>query len=203
MIQFQWEFLSDDRFRISVRTPQTLVGTLHRLCVAMYSQGLDIISGNVYTEEENGELFSHDNFVLRVPRSDHAHLSVNESTARLGELMEHLLARDTDASLWLDERKLSIPTPADLFTVSHRIEFTRVDEQRMTRMFLETADRPGLLLFVTRTLARFNISVYSAVILSTDTGLAEDTLYLQFENKPLSEALERTLLFALEGRPLE
>lgn len=198
MIQFQWELISDNRFQIRIRTPQTLVGTLHRLCVAMYVMGLNVISGNVLTEEEDGVAFTHDNFVLKTPDRPETHFSINESTARLGALMESVLHPSSDPDALLGEHNVTPPNPEVIFALPHKIDFSSAAGSGLTRMYIETPDRRGLLLHITRILARMDINIWNAVILTTDTGIAEDTLYLQYDGQMLSVAMQNQLRERLE-----
>ncbi len=197
MIHFSWSVIDDHRFQIQVRTPVTRVGTLHRLTAAIYVLGMDVISGNVLTEadEESGELFSLDNFVLRSANPDRVHFPLHDLTTKLGVLMETVLQKDLEPASILSEHKVEPPNPAQLFGETHSIRFEQAPDGRMTRMFVESPDRPGLLYHITQVLARENVNVWSAVILTNDRGTTEDSFYLQADGTALSDVRTQ----ALEG----
>ncbi|MCB1324756.1 MAG: hypothetical protein H7A21_11210 [Spirochaetales bacterium] len=198
MIQFQWERISDDRSRISVRTPVTAVGTLHKLATAMYVLGLDIVSGNVLSERIEGEEISQDNFVLHVPGQS-GPISLNESLARLGQLMETLLQRDFSADRLLQDYNVEAPAPERLFEIAPRIRLEAVPGGHMSRLDLIAADRRGLVYHLTRVIAELDINITSAVILTTSNGMAEDTFYLQHDGTALSASLSATLISGFRG----
>ncbi|MCR9140807.1 MAG: hypothetical protein NXI24_00945 [bacterium] len=200
MIRFAWSVIDDHRFQIQVRTPVTRIGTLHRLTAAIYVLGMDVVSGNVLTEpdSESGELYSHDNFVLRIAEPDNFHFPMHEVTTRLGVLMETVLQKDLEPSSLLTEHKVAPPDREQLFADSCSIRFQQAADGSMTQMFVESPDRTGLLYHITQVLARENVNVWSAVILTNDRGTTEDSFYLQTEGKALSEirtsALEGAIL---------
>lgn len=189
MIQFHWSLIGDDRFQVKVATPVTRVGTLHRLTAAIYVLGLDIVSGNVLTERDaSGEWVSHDNFVLRVAGVSRNDYAVYESTARLGVLMETAVDPELDpASLLRDHGKADPASRAGLFPVGGKLETTPIPERNVTRVYLEAPDRTGLLYHVTRILAEERANIWSAVIVTTDTGVAEDSFYVQRDGRMLTE----------------
>lgn len=187
MIKFSWSLIGDDRFQIQVKTPQTRVGTLHRLTAAIYVFGLDIVSGNVMTEEENGELFSHDNFVLRIANAPEHH-SIYETTSKLGGLMESLLDPALEPAELLRQHGRPEPETSRLSSEDSRVEFTDIPARNMTRLYIQVTDRTGLLYHVTRVLAQESVNIWSAVILTTDTGITEDAFYVQYADGPLDEA---------------
>lgn len=197
MIRFSWSVIDDHRFQIQVQTPVTRIGTLHRLTAAIYVLGMDVVSGNVLTEmdSETGELNSHDNFVLRIAQPDNFHFPLHEITTKLGVLMETVLQKDLEPSHFLTENKVETPDPAKLFAGPHTIRFQPTPDGRMTQMYVESVDRTGLLYHITQVLARENINVWSAVILTNDRGTTEDTFYIQADGTALTEF--RTT--ALEG----
>lgn len=197
MIHFAWSVIDDHRFQIQVRTPVTRVGTLHRLTAAIYVLGMDVISGNVLTEadSESGDLVSLDNFVLRSANPDRVHFPLHDLTTKLGVLMETVLQKDLEPASILSEHKVEAPNPAQLFGEEHSIRFEQAPDGRMTRMFVESPDRPGLLYHITQVLARENVNVWSAVILTNDRGTTEDSFYLQADGAALSDVRRQ----ALEG----
>jgi UTP:GlnB (protein PII) uridylyltransferase len=201
MIRFAWSVIDDFRFQIQVRTPVTRIGTLHRLTAAIYVLGMDIVSGNVLTEEEpeTGDPYSHDNFVLRIARPEYFNFPMHEISSRLGVLMETILQKDADPAGLLAEHGVAPPDPAWLFSGQHSIRFTQAASGQMTRMHVESEDRTGLLYHITQALARENINVWSAVVLTTESGTTEDSFYLQSEGTALSEDRCRSLEIAIKA----
>ncbi|MBX7059098.1 MAG: hypothetical protein K1X75_13610 [Leptospirales bacterium] len=181
MIRFSWSLLGDDRFQVQVRTPLTRVGVLHRMCAAIYVFGLDIVSGNVMTTHDEGGVCAQDNFVLRLANAPENEYSIYETTGKLGGLMEALLDDTRDPSEILRQYGTPEPRTDHLFDERSRLEFTDVPLKHMTRLAIHVADRTGLLYHVTRSLAAEGVSVWSAVILTTDTGWAEDAFYIQYQ----------------------
>lgn len=197
MIRFVWSIIDDHRFQIQVHTPVTRIGTLHRLTAAIYVLGMDVVSGNVLTEPdpESGELYSHDNFVLRIAEPDSFHFPMHEVSTRLGVLMETVLQKDLEPSTLLTEHKVSSPNPEQLFAGPHSIRFQQAADGSMTQMNVESEDRPGLLYHITQVLARENVNVWSAVVLTNDRRATEDTFYLQADGTALTDVRTQ----ALEG----
>lgn len=202
MIRFSWSLIADDRFHVQVRTPVTRIGTLHRLCAAIYVFGLDIVSGNVMTEEEDGAPVAHDNFILRLANAPVNEYSIYETTGKLGGLMEALLDDSRDPSEILKQNAMPEPRTDHFFDERSRLSFEEVRGKNLTRMHIEVADRTGLLYHVTRSLAAESINIWSAMILTTDTGLAEDTFYIQFQDAPLTAERQETLRSRVTGLSL-
>ncbi|MCB1174600.1 MAG: hypothetical protein KDK39_13600 [Leptospiraceae bacterium] len=201
MIHFQWELLSDHRCRIRVSTPRSVVGTLHRLTAAMYVLGLDVVSGNVRSEERDGVIHTEDDFVLESTRTSDPHISINESTARLGELMETVLSPEMNVNSLLERYHASYPHPGDLFRAAHKLEFLEPAPQNLTRLHIQAPDRRGLLLHITRMIAAMGINIMHAMILTTSDGLADDSIDMQFQDAPLTKAHSDELVRRLEQGP--
>ena len=201
MIHFAWSLIDDHRFQIQVRTPVTRIGTLHRLTAAIYVLGMDVVSGNVLTEEdpESGELVSHDNFVLRTVRPEYSHFPMHEITTKLGVLMETIVQKDLEPSQLLADHKVEPPDPAKLFAGEHTIRFQRAASGNMTLMYVESQDRTGLLYHITQVLARENVNVWSAVVLTNDRGTTEDSFYLQADGTALSDVRADALIGAIRA----
>ena len=135
MIRFSYELLSDDRLQIKVQTPVTRVGTLNRLTAAIYVLGLNIVSGNVLTEEdEGGAPLTHDNFVLEF--TDPENRNIHEATTRLGVLMETILQENLEPRKLLAEHNVAAPDPGRLFAGHHRVQLEDLPELSITRFYL-------------------------------------------------------------------
>ncbi len=211
-VQFAWSVIDDHRVQVSVTTPVTRVGTLHRLTAAIYVLGMDIVSGNVLTESEDGEaanpdgagssgeLVSRDNFVLRLTQTKMNNFPMHEITGKLGVMMETILQKDVDPAALLAEHSVQPPDATDLFAEPHTIRFTEVAGRNMTQMYVESKDRTGLLYHLTQVLARENVNIWNAVIVTTDTGVTEDSFYLQHEGRALSESFAAELRAKIEGK---
>lgn len=194
MISFSWTAVSPNVFQIHIKTPVVRVGTLHRLAAAMYILGLNVESGDVDTVTESGVEMSDDRFVLSSPRGQ----SAAETSARLGVLMEALLRGEKEPDVLFAEHNTQPPDPRDFFETRPDILFQ--PDGAFTQFYFESADRRGLLLHLTRSLAKLGINIVKAKIRSSPFGAAQDTFYLQFGGAPLSEKMSRNLENAILGK---
>jgi len=203
MIQFSWTQLAPDKFRIEIKTPTVRIGTLHRLTAAIYVQGLDIESGDVYTIEEAGEFFSQDSFVIRVAEASKSSGGLTEATTRLGTLMETLLRGDSDPDDLLKQNKVQPPDTIKFFENPPEILFQDIPARKRTQFYIETSGRRGLLYHLTRILYRENINILQATIRTRPNGMAEDTFYLQYEDGPLGQDISKKLEALITGKTRE
>jgi [protein-PII] uridylyltransferase len=113
------------------------------------------------------------------------------------EVVPQLLDKLADKEL-SDLATMTIPRAQKHFQVETRIDFTKVEESGITRMHIETADRPGLLSVIARTFIQCNISIHSAKI-STAGETANDSFDITQANTytPLSKAMQQELKQAL------
>jgi [protein-PII] uridylyltransferase len=113
------------------------------------------------------------------------------------EVVPQLLEKLADREL-RDLATMAVPRVQKHFQVETQISFTRVEESGITRMHIETADRPGLLSVIARTFIECKISIHSAKI-STAGETAIDSFDITQENTytPLSEAMQQELKQAL------
>ena len=93
---------------------------------------------------------------------------------------------------------MAIPRAQKHFKVETIISFSRVAESGITRMHIETSDRPGLLSVIARTFIQCNLSIHSAKI-STAGETAIDYFDITQENTytPLSDDMQLQLKQAL------
>ncbi|NNJ96693.1 MAG: [protein-PII] uridylyltransferase [Gammaproteobacteria bacterium] len=77
---------------------------------------------------------------------------------------------DTELS---DLTTMAVPRVQKHFEVETKISFTQIDDNGVTRMHIETRDRPGLLSIIARTFIQCNIGIHSAKI-STAGETAND-----------------------------
>ena len=114
------------------------------------------------------------------------------------EVVPQLLDKLTDREL-SDLATMAVPRVQKHFQVETKISFTRVEDSGITRMHIETTDRPGLLSVIARTFIRCNISIHSAKI-STAGETANDSFDITQANtytplsKPMQQELKRALL---------
>ncbi len=113
------------------------------------------------------------------------------------EVVPQILDKLTDKEL-KDITAMAIPRAQKHFQVETKISFNRVKESGITRMHIETTDRPGMLSVIARTFIQCNISIHSAKI-STAGETAIDSFDITQANTytPLSEDMQHQLKQAL------
>lgn len=200
MISFGWEQVSQDQFTVRIKTPVVRVGTLYRLTAAIYVLGLDIVSGIVDSVTEEGMLLSNDEFLLRFPDQKKDSGVLNESVMQLGVIMETLLGKEIDPDILLAERNIKPPEPILFFESQPDIVFQDHLSNQCTEFYIEVVDRRGLLFHLTRNLAKMNINILKADIRAAPGGMAEDTFYLQYNEKPLGMELSKQIEHAILGK---
>ncbi len=197
MISFSWVKIDNQSFQIEIKTPVVRVGTLYRLTAAIYILGLDIVTGDVDTIEENGQLFSMDRFLIRIldPGSRD---QLMDFTANLGFLMDSIIREDQNPDVLLAERNIKLPEVKSFFEVAPEIVFQDHPEENCTEFYVEALGRRGFLFHLTRTLASENVNILKGTIRTADSGQAEDTFLLQYNDQPLgkqlSEKIEKLIL---------
>jgi [protein-PII] uridylyltransferase len=97
-----------------------------------------------------------------------------------------------------DLTTMAVPRAQKHFKVETQIDFSRVADSGITRMHIETTDRPGLLSVIARTFIECEISIHSAKI-STAGETAIDSFDITQANTyiPLSDAMQKQLKQAL------
>ena len=203
-LRFSWHALDEHSFAIDIRAPMTQVGTLYRLTAAMYALGLDIQQGRVSTSTDaNGHAWSEDNFTLKirpgVENLKSPHVLINEASARLGHLMEMVLAQELDVADFLASQNCEPPEMVAAELASFSLQFENHKDDLYTAMTLHASDRPGLLFIIARVLAEKQISVHQATILTTDGGQAEDRFYLKKNGRLPDEADIEAIKQALQS----
>jgi [protein-PII] uridylyltransferase len=113
------------------------------------------------------------------------------------EVVPQILDKLADTEL-RDLATLAVPRVQKHFQVETTISFALVEDTGITRMHIETADRPGLLSVIARTFIQCNISIHSAKI-STAGETANDNFDITQANTqtPLSEDMQQQLKQAL------
>ncbi len=113
------------------------------------------------------------------------------------EVVPQILDKLTDKEL-KDITAMAIPRAQKHFQVETKISFNRVKESGITRMHIETTDRPGMLSVIARAFIQCNISIHSAKI-STAGETAIDSFDITQANTytPLSEDMQHQLKQAL------
>ena len=97
-----------------------------------------------------------------------------------------------------DLTTMAIPRAQKHFKVETKISFAMVEDSGITRMHIETTDRPGLLSVIARAFIECNISIHTAKI-STAGETANDYFDITQANtlKPLSDDMQQQLKQAL------
>lgn len=193
MVSFSWTMLEDGTVDVQIRTPVTRIGTLHRLTAAIFVLGLDIVSGDVDTLEENGETFSQDRFILQRSSRLSSDRSMAEYSAQLGFLMETLLSREIDPDEILKEKNISPPEKSLFFDTEPELVFQDHEESGYTQFYIETINRTGLLFHLTRTIFHEGLNIFRATIRTTSYGSAEDTFFLQYNDGILGPEISKHL----------
>jgi UTP:GlnB (protein PII) uridylyltransferase len=197
VIKFAWEGLDPGRYRVQIQTPAIREGTLYRLTAAIYVSGLDIESGEILTVQDDGELYSADEFVLRYagPVEEAAGVIARD----LGLLMETMLDSETDVAGIFSDRGVTPPDTLKYFDVPPEVLFENNEDE--TRFYIETENRTGLLHNLAALLARENINIVSGTIQTLPSGRAEDNLYLQYQGGPLSPVQSQRIADSIHNQP--
>jgi [protein-PII] uridylyltransferase len=113
------------------------------------------------------------------------------------EVVPQILDKLADTEL-RELATMAIPRTQKHFKVETIISFSKVAESGITRMHIETSDRPGLLSVIARTFIQCNLSIHSAKI-STAGETAIDYFDITQENTytPLSDDMQLQLKQAL------
>ena len=198
MIKFAWEALAPGRYRVQIQTPAVREGTLHRLTAAIFVSGLDIESGEILTVQEDGELYSADEFILRYdgPVDEAAAVIARD----LGLLMETLLDPSADVAAIFKDRGVTPPDAFKYFNVPPEVLFE--DGPNETRFYFEAENHTGLLYNLTALLVQSDVNIVSGSIKTHETGRAEDNLYLQYNDGPLTSVQSQNIaetIFQLPG----
>lgn len=185
MIDFSYK-KEEENIHLSIRTDSTKVGTLFRIIACLYALKMDILSGEVQTIEENGQMFTLDHFTVR---SYHEN---SDSAFQLGVLMDTAFSKYEDASRILEEYNLGEPDSKLFFKDNFEFIFTDDPDSHTTCFYMESKNARGLLYHITRILMKNNINIISAKV-ETDpvSNLAMDRFYIRdSENRPVSQNQE-------------
>lgn len=195
MINFHYKE-ENGLYTVTLKTSETAPGTLHKMVKAMFFMGWEIVSGDIQTIEENGQLFSYDVFTLKSEETDS-----KIKASKLGILMSSVFTEDSAL-----EEIIHHSSEIDLRNTYHlsndsKLEFEDVEGGARTKLYLEAPDRKGLLYFVTGVLKENGINIHSATIRTDRTGnQAQDTFILTdpkgggFAGSSLEERVSRNIL---------
>ena len=113
------------------------------------------------------------------------------------EIVPQLLDKLADREL-KDLSERAIPRVQKHFKVDTKVSFSKVADSGVTRLHLETADRPGILFVIARVFIQCNIGIHSAKI-STAGETAIDSFDITQYNtrKALTEEMQQQLKQAL------
>jgi len=113
------------------------------------------------------------------------------------EVVPQILDKLADTKL-SDLATMTEPRTQKHFKVETKISFTKVAESGITRMHIETADRPGLLSVIARAFIQCNISIHSAKISTAgETAIDNFDIAQTKTYTPLSEEMQQQLKQAL------
>lgn len=191
MIDFTWEFLSNESCRINIKTDATRPGTLFKLASAIYALNLNVVSGNILTQTIDNQPYSIDQFILSSSQNSSRHFSINEATALLGELMETILSENFDYLELL--KKYETQYPINLFKDNPDaiLHTSHAPDHKATKLIIHSNDKKGLLFHITHVLSDLGINVINATILTTNEGQIEDTFYVSQNDQSLTEPMLR------------
>ncbi|TGK28125.1 ACT domain-containing protein [Leptospira gomenensis] len=195
MIQFHYKE-NDGLYTVTLKTSETAPGTLHKMVKAMFFMGWEIVSGDIETIEEKGQLFSYDVFTLK---SDETDSKIKAS--KLGILMTSVFTEDSAL-----EELIHHSSEIDLRNTHHlsndsKLEFEDIESGSKTKLYLEAPDRKGLLYFITGVLKENGVNIHSAKIRTDRSGnRAQDTFVLTdskgtgFAGSSLEDRISRNIL---------
>jgi UTP:GlnB (protein PII) uridylyltransferase len=187
MIHFSWTNNEDGTYTFDLITNAIQVGTLHRITAAIYTLNLDIISGDVMTENSEEGIRSKDSFIVRPTLM--AESETADIPGRLGVLMEMLLARNITTEEFLIRYGTPPPQPLHFFDLRPEIVIQQHPEEGLTEFFIEAPDRRGFLFNLTRILASFGIDIQKATIRTAPNGVAQDIFYISLNGRSIDQEL--------------
>ncbi len=199
MINFSWSRRDDDRFLVFVKTPLVRAGTFNRLTTAIYALNLSIVSGNLNTLREGEELYSVDEFLLENADMGAPPPDAATTSARLGMLMESLLREEADPIGFLRDQGAEPPPPLSFFEAAPEIVFQDLPGENVTQFYIETLDRSGLLYQISSALYRHDVNIIRGTIHTAETGMAEDTFFLQYQDGCLGPELSNRVQDSIEN----
>ncbi len=113
------------------------------------------------------------------------------------EVVPQILDKLADTKL-SDLATMTAPRAQKHFQVETRISFTKLPESGITRMHIETADRPGLLSVIARAFIQCNISIQSAKISTAgETAIDSFDIAQTKTYTPLTDDMQQQLKQAL------
>ena len=116
------------------------------------------------------------------------------------EVVPQILDKLSDTKL-RDLTTMAEPRTQKHFQVETKISFTKLAESGITRMHIETADRPGVLSVIARVFVQCNISIHSAKISTAgETAIDYFDIAQTKTYTPLSDDMQQQLKQALLER---
>ncbi|PJZ71562.1 amino acid-binding protein [Leptospira perolatii] len=184
-------------YRVVLKTSETAPGTLHKMVKAIYFMGFEIVSGDIRTIREGNSFLSQDEFVLRSSETDS-----KIKASKLGILMSSVFSEESTL-----EEMIQTSSEIDIRNTFHlnqdsKLEFQDLPDGSGTDFFLETADRKGLLYFITGVLKDLGINIISGEVRTDDVShKAKDKFVLTdpktnsgFAGSSLEERIRRYIL---------
>ena len=195
MIEFKYS-AQGEGIIITLKTPVTEVGTLHKMVSVIYSLDWDIVSGDIKTIVEDGVSYSYDTFkIKKVLKKKFA------TPGELALLMESVFNSGSN----LDEICRQIDSkkskPRKFFKSKSELVFQDDIEKKVTIFYIEAENAKGLLFYLTKVLKDYRIDILEATIdTDLETKMARDTFYLRdsngnlFGNLPIAEEIRIKIL---------
>ena len=195
MVDFHYTTQGEDII-LTLKTPITAIGTLHKMITVIYSLEWDILSGDIRTLVEDGREFSFD--MLRIRKSSK---KSKASASELALLMDTVFSPENDLQDIVKKIESKRPEPKSYFRSRSELIFEDDIAKNATVFYIETENARGLLYYLTKVLRDYRIDIRDATI-ETDpyTQIAKDTFYLRdssgnlFGKLPLAEEVRQKIL---------
>ena len=162
-------------------------GLLSCIAASLVVHGLDVEAAQAFTRETTGEAV--DLFWLR---HDAAVTSpvLEADVARVSGLLRDLVTGRTTIDAMTSRNRLQPPPASDTAT---RVTFEETDDGGVSVLTVETFDRPGLLLTVTRALHRARVQIIASEATSEQGRVVDRFSIVEMDGAPL-RASRRGLL---------
>jgi len=195
-----WRRLPGGSVAICIVAPDR-PGLLSLIAAALSSHDLDVIAAQIYTrtlpkkEQEAVDLF----WLRRRPKAHSPPEIPNEEIGQMESLLSDLLKGDVLAERLVERATLEAPYAAPGMTV---VRF-ETGHDGASVLVVQTLDRPGLLLTISRCLFCLDVQVVESDV-STTQGRVLDRFYLvDFDGRAISERrrgqIEMEVLAAVES----
>jgi len=185
-MNFSWETLNENLYRLQIRTESTRMGTLHRITAAIYLLNLNIISGDIQTILEGDQAYSFDTFIVKFSGMEHKEMR-DSIHSKLAILMEMVLGKNQSVESLFQQFNVPLPGSLDFFELKPEVLFQNDTAMGVTEFYIEAPDRKGLLYNLTELLFRREVDIVSATIRTDSNGIVQDTFHLQRNGTVLDE----------------